>query len=106
MWDEKGVNYRELECVDGETRRPVLDSDLVIDPLLRNTRKTECGAKQFLIPLGVRAAPFTLLTRTDYEIHLKNGIVLKDCARARINNEPTATSAPPLPPLQTHEKTQ
>ena len=25
--------------------------------LLRSTRKTECGAKQFLIPLGVRAAP-------------------------------------------------
>jgi hypothetical protein len=78
MWDEKGINYRTLECVDGETRRPVLDSDLVIDPLL---------------------------TRTDYEVHLKNGIVLKDWARARINNEPTATSAPPLPPLQTPEKT-
>jgi hypothetical protein len=29
--------------------------------LLRNTRKTERGAKQFLIPLEVRAAPFALL---------------------------------------------
>jgi hypothetical protein len=29
--------------------------------LLRNTRKTECGAKQFLIPLAVRTAPFALL---------------------------------------------
>ncbi len=29
--------------------------------LLRNSRKTECGAKQFLARLGVRAAPFALL---------------------------------------------
>jgi hypothetical protein len=26
--------------------------------LLRNSRKTECGAKQFLAHFGVRAAPF------------------------------------------------
>jgi hypothetical protein len=78
MWDEKGVNYKTLECIDGETHRPVLDSDLTIDPLS---------------------------TRTDYEIHLKNGTVLKDWARARINDVPTATSAPPLPPLLTPEKT-
>jgi hypothetical protein len=30
--------------------------------LLRNTRKTECGTKQFLAGLVVRAAPFALLT--------------------------------------------
>ena len=30
-------------------------------PLLRNTRKTERGAKQFLDRLAVRAAPFALL---------------------------------------------
>ena len=29
--------------------------------LLRNSRNTECGAKQFLIPLAVRTAPFALL---------------------------------------------
>jgi len=29
--------------------------------LLRNSRKTECGAGQFLVRLAVRAAPFALL---------------------------------------------
>ena len=29
--------------------------------LLRHSRKTECGAKQFLVRLEVRAAPFALL---------------------------------------------
>jgi hypothetical protein len=77
MWDEKGVNYRALECVDGDTHRPVLDSDLVIDPLL---------------------------TRTDYEIHLKSGIVLKDWARTRINNKPMATSVPPPLPCKRPRK--
>ncbi len=34
--------------------------------LLRNPRKTECGAKQFLTRMAVRAAPFALLRhRTD-----------------------------------------
>jgi len=28
--------------------------------LLRNSRKTECGAGQFLVRLAVRAAPFAL----------------------------------------------
>jgi flagellar motor switch protein FliM len=32
--------------------------------LPRNSRKTECGAKQFLIPLEVRAAPFAPLSDT------------------------------------------
>ena len=31
--------------------------------LLRNSRKTESGAKQFLVRLEVRAAPFALLWR-------------------------------------------
>src|ERR1700679_2176277 len=31
--------------------------------LPRNSRKTECGAKQFLIPLVARAAPFALSCR-------------------------------------------
>jgi len=31
--------------------------------LLSNSRKTECGAKQFLISLAVRAAPFALLSK-------------------------------------------
>jgi hypothetical protein len=33
-------------------------------PLLRNTRKTERGAKQFRTPMAVRAAPFALLRNT------------------------------------------
>jgi hypothetical protein len=31
---------------------------------LRNKRKTECGARQFLIRVEVRAAPFALLRNT------------------------------------------
>jgi len=31
--------------------------------LLENSRKTECGAKQFLTRFAVRAAPFTLLSK-------------------------------------------
>jgi uncharacterized protein (DUF305 family) len=40
---------------------------LVSSPLLplRNSRKTECGAKPFLIRLVVRAAPFALLSVTN-----------------------------------------
>jgi len=34
----------------------------VLTPLLSNSRKTECGAKQFLIRLEVRVAPFALLS--------------------------------------------
>ena len=33
-----------------------------------NTRKTECGASQFLTPMVVRAAPFAL-----FEEHAGNG---------------------------------
>jgi len=33
----------------------------IVTCLLRNTRKTECGASLFLTPLAVRAAPFALL---------------------------------------------
>jgi hypothetical protein len=35
--------------------------------LLRNTRKTERGASEFLIRLEVRAAPFALLRNLDRE---------------------------------------
>ncbi len=36
---------------------------------LRNTRKTECGARLFLIRLAVRAAPFAVLKE-----HAQNGV--------------------------------
>jgi hypothetical protein len=46
-------------------------------PLLRNTRKTERGAKQFLIPLEVRAAPFALLRNTR-KTERGTGVLLTD----------------------------
>jgi hypothetical protein len=49
MWDEKGIKYKELKCVDS-SGKPVLPADLVVDPLT---------------------------TQVDYEIHLKNGAILK-----------------------------
>jgi hypothetical protein len=49
MWDEKGNKYKELKCVNSSDR-PVLPADLVVDPLT---------------------------TQVDYEIHLKNGAILK-----------------------------
>ncbi len=39
----------------------VAGAGLALAPLLRNSRKTERGAKQFLDRLAVRAAPFALL---------------------------------------------
>jgi hypothetical protein len=39
-----------------------LGSFAAVSFFLRNARKTECGAKQFLRTLAVRAAPFALLT--------------------------------------------
>jgi hypothetical protein len=50
MWDEKGAKYKELKCVSSSDK-PVLLVDLVVDPLT---------------------------TKFDYEIHLKNGTVLKE----------------------------
>jgi len=35
--------------------------DVCYTLFLRNSRKTQCGAKQFLFRLEVRAAPFALL---------------------------------------------
>src|SRR5271156_2257237 len=35
-----------------------------LETLLKTMRKTECGVKQFLICLAVRAAPFALLRET------------------------------------------
>jgi hypothetical protein len=48
-WDEKGHKYQKLECVNTSDQSPVQQIDLVIDPLT---------------------------TKTDYELHLKNGIIL------------------------------
>jgi len=41
--------------------------------LLRNSRKTECGAKQFLTRLAVRAAPFALLRDTSIRLFNADG---------------------------------
>ena len=71
VWDSRGIKYADRECVDRQNHRAVLQSDLLIDPLT---------------------------TTTDYEFHLKNGIVLADWASGRINGKPAANSRPPLPP--------
>jgi hypothetical protein len=39
---------------------PGAASSAFVVALLRNSRETECGAKQFLTCLAVRAAPFAL----------------------------------------------
>lgn len=72
LWDEKGRMYGQQECVDGESHRGVVQSELTIDPLT---------------------------TTSDYQFHLKNGVVLADWAKGRINNKPISGSIPPLPPL-------
>lgn len=71
-WDEKGLPFTRLEGVDSSMHRAVLQKDLVVDPLT---------------------------TKEHYEIHLRNGVVLTDWAKARINNKPTPDSRLPLPPL-------
>jgi hypothetical protein len=68
VWDEAGKVLYQLECVNIADHLAVLPKDLVIDPLT---------------------------TKVYYEIHLKNGILLKDWAKARINNMPTPDSPPP-----------
>jgi len=40
--------------------------------LLRTSRKTECGAKRFLISLAVRAAPFALLIFANGSLRAQN----------------------------------
>jgi hypothetical protein len=72
-WDEKGEPLAQLECIDSVTRTAVFDRDLVVDPLT---------------------------TKVYYEIHLHNGIILKDWARGRVNNTPTPNRQRPkhLPP--------
>ena len=49
-----------LSQVPGQTKRvpPYLDTQHAGAELLRNTRKTECGASMFPTPLVVRTAPF------------------------------------------------
>jgi len=70
-WDEAGKVLHKLECVNGADHVAVLPKDLVIDPLT---------------------------TKVYYEIHLQNGILLKDWAKARINDVPTPDSPIPKPP--------
>jgi hypothetical protein len=70
-WDEKGGQLTRLECVDSSNHRAVLQNDLIVDQLT---------------------------TQRYDEIHLRDGIVLRDWAKARINNRPTPDSRPPLPP--------
>lgn len=71
-WDQKGEKYESLEGVNAANHRPELDSELAVDPLT---------------------------TRYEYEIHLKNGVVLVDWAKGRIDDQPMPGSKPPLPPL-------
>ena len=52
LWDEKGSEYKALKCVN-PSNGPATPQDLIaIDPLT---------------------------TTVDYEIHLKNGMVLRGC---------------------------
>jgi hypothetical protein len=67
-WDQKGVQSPGYEFVDSSNHTPVAQADLVIDPLT---------------------------TEVYYEIHLRNGVVLKDWAKSRINNQPSADSVRP-----------
>jgi hypothetical protein len=71
-WDDKGRPFTRLEGVDSSTHRAVLQKDLVVDPLT---------------------------TKEYFEIHLRNGVILRDWAKARINNTPTPDSRLPQPPL-------
>jgi hypothetical protein len=72
LWDSGGSRYAVREVVSQPDRRAVLDADLVINPLT---------------------------TINDYQFHLKNGLVLEDWAKGRINNIPAPDSPRPLPPL-------
>ena len=58
---QKGKPFTRLEAVDSATHRGVLQKDLAVDPLA---------------------------TKMYDEIHLQNGIVLRDWARGRINDKP------------------
>jgi hypothetical protein len=78
-WDSKGTKYKEEECVNSQNHRALLQSDLLIDPLA---------------------------TSTDYQFHLKDGVVLADWAKGRINDKPIPGSLPPLPPLAKQGKPQ
>jgi hypothetical protein len=71
-WDKQGSKYpHDRELVDAASHQPVMDSELDVDPVA---------------------------TSNDYEIHLRNGTVLKDWAKSRINNNPSPGSIPPQPP--------
>jgi hypothetical protein len=68
VWNEKGFKSRDLEYVDSSDHAPVAQAGLAIDPLM---------------------------TESPFEIHLRNGVVLKDWAKSRINNQPSADSVRP-----------
>jgi len=80
-WDEKGRPFAQLEVVDSSPHRAVPQRDLIVDPLT---------------------------TRMYDEIHLKNGDVLRDWAKARINGKATPDNPLPQPPLNSgaHERRQ
>ena len=73
-WDKQGNKYpHNRELVDAASHRPVPNVELKVDPVA---------------------------TSNDYEIHLRNGIVLKDWAKSRVNENPSPGSIPPLPPAR------
>ncbi len=55
----------------GKNSRPLRNPPIA---LLRNTRKTECGANLFLIRLKVRAAPFALLRKQHGDMLLRGEV--------------------------------
>ena len=70
-WDSKGIpDTQKRELVDPSSHRGVLDAVLTIDPLT---------------------------TKDKAALHLKNGIVLRDWAKGRINGHPAPGSVPPNP---------
>lgn len=72
VWDSKGIKYADCECVNSQNHRAVAQPGLLIDPLT---------------------------TTTSNELYLKNGVLLADWAKGRINGKPIPGSLPPLPPL-------
>jgi hypothetical protein len=69
VWDSQGTKYKSVECVNSQDKKPVPQAALIIDPLH---------------------------TTNDNQFVLKDGTVLTDWAKARINNIPV-TDASGLP---------
>jgi len=76
-WDEKGRPFTQLEGIDSSTHRAVLQKNLIVDPLT---------------------------TKVYYEIHLQNGRVLRDWAKARVNGKATPDSPLPQPPISSDSR--